>query len=135
MEIITKELDNFSAIRIITVNNREWFLAKDVAELLGYVKTRNAVSQHCKKAVAIGYFFKEDQDPPPLNFQDIFGNNWKNIKLIPESDVLLLISKSKTKTVYEKEEILKSLDFNKLVLESRKEIEFAKKLKRFSKTF
>jgi prophage antirepressor-like protein len=29
-------------------HNKPWFVAKDMAELLGYVKTENAIKTHCK---------------------------------------------------------------------------------------
>jgi prophage antirepressor-like protein len=93
VKIVTKEFQNFP-VRILLLNEKEWFVAKDVATLLDYKDTKKAIQQHCKKAVAIGSFFKGDQEPP-LNFQDIFGNNWKQTKLIPESDVWRLIIKSR----------------------------------------
>lgn len=33
-------------IRTLTINDEPWFVGKDVAEILGYVKTRNAISRH-----------------------------------------------------------------------------------------
>jgi len=34
-------------VRVVDVNGEPWFVGKDVAEILGYVNTNKAVSQHC----------------------------------------------------------------------------------------
>ncbi|HRY16215.1 MAG TPA: Bro-N domain-containing protein [Candidatus Competibacteraceae bacterium] len=36
------------AIRVLTIDGQPWFVAKDVAETLGYKDTVNAIKQHCK---------------------------------------------------------------------------------------
>jgi prophage antirepressor-like protein len=95
MEIITKELDNFSSIRIILFNEKEWFFAKDTAEILGYIKTRNAIAQHCKKALSFEELFGNSLETGRLDLSRELGNNWKQTKLIPESDVWRLIIKSR----------------------------------------
>lgn len=36
----------FGDIRTITINNEPYFVGKDVAEILGYSKARNAIATH-----------------------------------------------------------------------------------------
>jgi prophage antirepressor-like protein len=38
----------FGSVRTVTVNGEPMFVAKDVAEALGYANTRDAISKHCK---------------------------------------------------------------------------------------
>ena len=85
MEIITKEFQN-SKVRIIVIQGKEWFVAKDVAELLQYKKTANAVKDHCKKPVEWKEL-KVIKSMTLLNFHP-------QTKFILESDVWRLIIKS-----------------------------------------
>lgn len=38
--------NEFGAVRILVINNEPWFVGKDVAEILGYTKARNAIAAH-----------------------------------------------------------------------------------------
>lgn len=68
-------------VRVITDEHGEpWFVAKDVAELLGYAKTRNAIATHCKGALKQGL-------PSESGIQET--------TIIPERDVYRLIMRSK----------------------------------------
>ena len=64
-------------IRVVDYNGEPWFVAKDVAEALGYEKPRNAVNRHCKR----------------ISTAPKRGGGVMNI--IPESDVYRLIIRSK----------------------------------------
>ena len=33
-------------VRTVTINNEPWFVVKDVADILGYSKSRNAIALH-----------------------------------------------------------------------------------------
>jgi len=83
-QIITKDFHG-SSIRVIIINGKEYFVAKDIASLLGYKRTADAISQHCKKPQAFGTFEGVGKTPT-LDPQT---------KLIPESDVWRLIIKSR----------------------------------------
>jgi prophage antirepressor-like protein len=50
MQIITKSF-NSSEVRIIVINGKEYFIAKDIASILQYKKTANAIKDHCKKPI------------------------------------------------------------------------------------
>jgi prophage antirepressor-like protein len=82
---------NTSTIRTLEVRGDIFFIAKDVAECLGYEKPSNAIHQHCKKSKSLkslGY--------PVLGVSDlmtIFGTT--SIIVIPESDVYRLTMRSK----------------------------------------
>jgi len=39
------------AVRVVMVDGEPWFVGKDVAEVLGYTDTVNAIKQHCKGVV------------------------------------------------------------------------------------
>jgi prophage antirepressor-like protein len=84
MYILSKNF-NDSNIRIVIINHKEWFVAKDIATLLGYKDTINAIKQHCKKADKISNLIRGGV-LPPLDLQT---------KLIPEGDVWRLIIKSR----------------------------------------
>lgn len=69
---------NGSEIRVITDDNGDpWFVAREVAEALGYAKPENAVSRHCKAATTT-----------PKQ-----GGGF--MALIPERDLYRLVMKSK----------------------------------------
>lgn len=65
-------------VRAIEKDGEPWFVAKDVAESLGYANSREAIRTHCKKAND----FREERNPTPM-------------KIIPESDLYRLIMRSK----------------------------------------
>ncbi len=41
-------------VRVVTVDGEPWFVAKDVADLLGYADSDQAIRKHCK---AVAVFF------------------------------------------------------------------------------
>jgi very-short-patch-repair endonuclease len=122
VDILSKSF-NQQEIRIVITQNKEYFVAKDVATLLGYKDTDQAIRQHCKKAI---------------NFETVkltdlkFSSKARIIKLIPESDVWILIEKARTKTAIEKLEIKNFLGFNEdtKVILTRPEIEFISELEK-----
>lgn len=70
-----------AAIRVITDEQGDpWFIAKDIAELLEYVDTDQAVRSHCKA---------DETWPVEMTGQV------RNVKVIPERDVYRLIMRSK----------------------------------------
>lgn len=69
-----------STIRALTIDGDPWFIAKDVAELLGYVRSRDAVAQHCRGAVK-------------RRLPTISGE--QDVTVIPERDVYRLVMRSK----------------------------------------
>jgi anti-repressor protein len=97
MEIISKNFQDNSDIRIISIDSKEWFVAKDMAEILGYTNTNKAIKDHCKKTVNFIDLFKGNDSLglENSNLTKELGNNFKNTKFIPESDVWRLIVKSR----------------------------------------
>jgi prophage antirepressor-like protein len=93
MLIITKEFNSLN-VRIIS-SNQEWFIAKDIAELLGYSNTRKAITDHCKNSITLDELISKGNDSLRFDPVQNLGRNYKNIKLIPESDVWRLIIKSR----------------------------------------
>lgn len=74
----------FGTVRILTVNNEPWFVGKDVAEILGYVKTRNAIADHVDEEDKTSALIQGD------------GSNYKSKAiLINESGLYSLILSSK----------------------------------------
>lgn len=43
----------FGDIRTITINNEPYFVGKDVAEILGYSKARNAIATHVTRTTLV----------------------------------------------------------------------------------
>jgi prophage antirepressor-like protein len=79
---------NSHAFRVITGNNGEpWFIAKDVAECLGYQNPAEAIRDNCKKSVN---FTNRSQ----LVVNEIKELHRTKSLIIPESDVYRLIMRS-----------------------------------------
>lgn len=69
------------AVRVVMVDGQPWFVGKDVAEVLGYTDTVNAIKQHCKGVV------KRHPLSTPGGTQEV--------RIISEPDMLRLIVGSK----------------------------------------
>ena len=69
------------AVRVVMVDGEPWFVGKDVAEVLGYIRPNDALQQHCKGAV------KRRPLQTPGGLQDV--------RVISEPDMLRLIVGSK----------------------------------------
>lgn len=82
---MTQELKLFNfekaQVRVVTIDGAPWFVAKDVATVLGYARTADAVRAHCKSGRPVGV----GVSPTPLDPQTI---------LIPERDLYRLVMKS-----------------------------------------
>ena len=78
-------------VRVITIEAEPWFVAKDIADVLGYANSRKAVADHCKASRPAG----RNDSLPPLDPQTT---------LIPERDVYRLIMRSKLPTAERFEE-------------------------------
>ena len=74
------EREEFGTVRVVEYNGEPWFVASDVARILGYERPNDAVSTHCKKVNKFSY-----GDAPK-------GAQPYNI--IPESDVYRLVMRS-----------------------------------------
>jgi anti-repressor protein len=77
---VSPDAESSSSVRVIEVDGEPWFVARDVATLLGYAKPRNAVAEHCKGARIQGI---------PTAGGD------QQVTIIPERDVYRLIMRSK----------------------------------------
>ncbi|CCV46285.1 hypothetical protein V5E43_002621 [Yersinia enterocolitica] len=90
-----------TTIRTVTIGDDIMFIAKDVAEALGYKDTKKAIAAHCKRAKLIDLRCSvggEANHPPIISA----GN--PNAKAIPESDVYRLIMRSKLQSAERFEE-------------------------------
>lgn len=76
----------FGSVRTVTINNEPYFVGKDVAEILGYVKTRNAIAAHV-----------DEDDALKQGLTDELGRIQETI-LINESGLYSLILSSKLPT-------------------------------------
>jgi prophage antirepressor-like protein len=70
---------NSNELRVIDRDGEPWFVAKDVADVLGYSNPQKAVRDHCKKGE---------------RFVTPFSNGVE-VTFIPESDVYRLVMRSK----------------------------------------
>lgn len=82
-EIILFKHDEFGEIRTLNINGEPWFVGKDIAEVLGYAKTRNAIAKHVDG---------EDKKDAPI--QGVLGGT-QNMTIINESGLYSLILSSK----------------------------------------
>ena len=76
--------EEFGEIRTLLIDGEPWFVGKDVAEVLGYAKTRNAVAQHV-----------DDEDKTPALIQGGCSTGSQTTTIINESGLYCLILKSK----------------------------------------
>ena len=74
-----------ASVRIVMVDGDPWFVAVDVAKLLGYANPQKAVRTHCRNARAVSTFEGVTDSVTPLDPQTL---------LIPEPDVYRLIMRS-----------------------------------------
>lgn len=82
-EIKIYENPTFGKVRTIEVNGEPWFVGKDVAEILGYTKARNAISTHIDE---------DDKKDAPIQ-GDLGGT--QEMTIINESGLYSLILSSK----------------------------------------
>lgn len=75
--------EEFGEVRTVTINNEPWFVGKDVAEALGYLKARNAILAHVS-----------DEDKKDAPIQGTPGGT-QNMIIINESGLYALIFGSK----------------------------------------
>ena len=73
----------FGEIRTVKINGEPYFVGKDVAEALGYVKARNAIAKHV-----------DDEDKKDAPIQGDLGGT-QNMTIINESGMYSLILSSK----------------------------------------
>lgn len=80
------QLFNFerTSVRVVSIDGEPWFVAKDVAEVLGYADTKKAITAHCKASIRLG----EGGRITPL--VDLHPQT----VLIPERDVYRLVMRS-----------------------------------------
>ena len=79
-------------IRTVTIGDDIMFIAKDVAEALGYAQTDKSIRQHCRKVQVITRKSLINNKPGDLACFDIPDRGYQ---VIPESDVYRLIMRSK----------------------------------------
>lgn len=112
-DLMIKTSSLFGKIRCLEINEKLYMVALDVANVLGYKRCGKAINDHCKNI---------------LIWDDLKIGGYPT-KMIPEEDVLLLLQKSKTLSTKKKNTIKKEMENlgiikNKIILESREEIEF-----------
>ena len=78
LNVFTSEL--FGSIRAVEIDGKPYFIAIDIAKILGYKNTRDAILKHCKGVVK----------------HDVFTNKgMQSLNIIPEGDIYRLIARSK----------------------------------------
>ncbi|WP_051560482.1 phage antirepressor KilAC domain-containing protein [Marinobacterium jannaschii] len=80
-------------IRAFEMNGEAWFVAKDVAESLGYANPSRSVKDHCKAAQVLKSTDTVVLDIPP-----------RGLQIIPERDIYRLVMKSQLPAAEEFEE-------------------------------
>lgn len=85
-QITIFENNEFGRVRTLEINNEPWFVGRDVAEILGYAKPRNAIATHV-----------DEDDALKQGIMDNLGRNQETV-LINESVLYSLILSSKLPT-------------------------------------
>lgn len=76
-------------VRTITKDGEPWFIATDVADVLGYARPHDAIQRHCKGSVKHGV---------------LSGGGIQEMTIIPERDVYRLVMRSKLPSAEQFEE-------------------------------
>lgn len=76
-------------VRVVVKDGEPWFVASDVAEVLGYVRPADAVAEHCKGTLPFVY-----GETPNAKGRGGLGAN-TTISIIPERDIYRLVMRSK----------------------------------------
>lgn len=114
--------DVFGNIRGMEINGEPWLVGKDVAAALGYADPRSTVSK------------KVDKEDRCITKIPTHGGV-QEVTVINERGVLSLLQRSRLSNT-QKQELIKSLNLEeKVVLTSRKEIEFIDQLEETLKPF
>lgn len=72
----------FGQVRTVTINNKTYFVAVDIAKALGYARPNDAINQHCRWAV-------KHRIPHPQSPEKLL-----EVNVIPEGDIYRLAAKS-----------------------------------------
>jgi prophage antirepressor-like protein len=81
-DLVIFDHPDFGKVRVVQQNSEPWFVASDVARMLGYKVPKDAIRQHCKSPGTA------------VIHRGTSGGN-PNVTIIPERDVYRLISRSK----------------------------------------
>ncbi|SOD98548.1 Bro-N domain-containing protein [Caenispirillum bisanense] len=79
-EIVSFDFEG-AGVRCLSIDGEPWFIAKDVADVLGYADTAKAIKAHCKCYRPVGVGVSPTLDP--------------QTNVIPERDLYRLIMRSK----------------------------------------
>lgn len=111
--VITKTNELFGEVRFVTIDDKQYAVAKDIAVSLGYKNTNDAIARHCKGVIK----------------HEGIQFNGGVPSLISNLDIVLLIQKSRNKNAKYKSKFKEWLvtigqieDVS--IYETRKEIEF-----------
>jgi very-short-patch-repair endonuclease len=112
------ENEEFGQVRIVEYNGKTYVVGNDIATALEYSRPYEAVTEHCRRSEKYTIITKAGP---------------QKIKIIPESDVLLLIQKAQKSTIHKKEQFIKwlikfGIVSGGIVLETRIELDFTEKL-------
>lgn len=81
-ELTIFESEEFGKVRVVEIDNEPWFVGKDVAEALGYMNTRQAISTNVDE---------EDRGVHPIDTP----SGTQNMTIINESGMYSLVLQSK----------------------------------------
>lgn len=83
-KIILFKHEEFGEIRTLNIDGEPWFVGKDIAEILGYAKSRNAIATHV-----------DEEDKTPALIQGGCSTGSQTTTIINESGLYSLILSSK----------------------------------------
>ena len=127
--VITINNELFGSVRFMNIDEQIYAIGKDIADALGYSDSSSAISKHCKNKIKL--MMTHIKNNKELKTQTA---------LIPSEDILLLIQKSKTRSIEYKSNfknwlISEGVISNMSIIESRKELEFIDQLEETLKPF
>lgn len=115
------EIKEFGVVKTLIINDDIWFVGKDIAEMLGYNNTKDAIISHVDK--------EDRQTIQKSKFPMLTLPN-RGLTIINKRGLLSLISKSQKLSSKQKQEFLNIFGMkDKIILSERKEIRFLTKLK------
>ncbi len=130
-KVLLYQNELFGNVRVLYIDNRAWFVGKDIAKALGYSNASKAVLTHCKHAI------KKVLDVSSQNGNAHKSRKTQEMILINEGDVYRLIVSSKLPKADEFEiwifdEVLPTIRENGKYIPSQEDID--KEIKERSRT-
>ena len=112
-------LFEFSGVEIKTVEvgDKVWFVAKEVAEILGYERERDAINKHCKNQITVEEFYNKISGEAVSDLQKDYNKGRRETELPFKGDLQKDYNKGCSKTLQPSSSFYKNLQPHALLIQ------------------